>query len=74
MSYITENRLQNLFSKMGEIERPNQIGDYIRAMLQDAKEDFLKDFGDDFSALSAKDHKAVFNAGRKIAHMLKERL
>lgn len=70
--YITENRLQNVFSKYGEIERPNQIGDYIRYMLEDAKEDFLKDY--DLSEFADKDKKAIFNVGSLIVTMLKKNL
>lgn len=68
--YITENRLQNIFSKYGEIERPNQIGDYIRYMIDDAKEDFIKDY--DLSELSDKDQKSVFNVGSMVVSMLKK--
>jgi len=70
--YITENRLQNVFSKYGEIEKPNQIGDYIRYILEDAKEDFLKDY--DLSEFEAKEQKAIFNVGSLIVSMLKKNL
>jgi Rnl2 family RNA ligase len=70
-AYITENRLQGVFSKQGEIQRPDQIGDYIRLMLADAKEDFIKDFDNGFSALDGKQQKQVLNVGAMIAHMLK---
>lgn len=71
VSYITDNRLQSVFSKHGEIEEPRQIGDYIRLVLADAKEEFVKDFGDDLVALSKKQVKAVYNVGGMIANMLK---
>lgn len=71
VSYLTHNRLQSVFSKHGEIESPTQIGDYIRLVLGDAKEDFLKDFGDGVLALDKKQQRQVYNVGGKIAHMLK---
>ena len=42
--YVTDARLQNIFSKEGEIERPNQIGDYIKLMVADVTGDFAKDY------------------------------
>lgn len=73
-SYVTKNRLQNIFSKYGEIEVSQQMGDYIKYVLEDAKEDFLKDFGQDIENLEKKDQKKVFNVGNKVADMLKSYL
>ena len=72
--YITDARGRNMFSKEGEIERPNQIGDYIRLVLADAKEDFLKEFGEDVKALDSAQMKKVYNAGLDIMLLLKEYL
>lgn len=69
--YITENRLQGIFSKHGEIAEPAQIGDYIRLMLEDAKEDFSADHGDALAKLEKGEQRKVFNVGGMIAHMLK---
>jgi len=66
---INENRLQSVFSKHGEIERHNQIGDYIRLVLEDAKEDFLKEHSVD--GLDKAQTRAVFNMGSTIANMVK---
>ncbi len=41
--YITDQRLQNVFSKEGSISDKKQISKYIQLLLDDAKEDFLKD-------------------------------
>ncbi len=41
--YITDQRLQNVFSKEGVIPDKKQISKYIRLLLEDAKEEFLKD-------------------------------
>lgn len=73
-SYITDMRLQAVFSKEGEIERPDQIGDFIRLVLADAKEDFLQDNQEAVDALDKPQQKRVFNVGGMIANMLKARL
>ncbi|WP_291322417.1 RNA ligase family protein [Desulfonatronospira sp.] len=41
--YITDQRLQNVFSKEGVISDKKQVSKYIQLLLEDAKEDFLKD-------------------------------
>jgi len=69
--YITDNRLQGIFSKHGEIEEPSQIGDYIRLMLNDAKEDFLADHAEALGRLEKGEQRKVFNVGGMIANMLK---
>ena len=69
MLYITDNRLQSVFSKHGEIDRPGQIGDYIHLVLADAKEDFLKDHN--LGELEQKQVKRVYSVGGMIAKMLK---
>jgi Rnl2 family RNA ligase len=74
-SFITETRLQNIFSKWGEIERPQQMGDYIRFMLADAKEDWAKEHDKHILAdLDKSEIKQVFNVGSTIANMLKKYL
>jgi len=70
-SYITDNRLQSIFSQCGKIEEPSQIGEYIRLVLGDAEEDFLKDFGEEVAVLSQGNQRKVFNVGSMIALMLK---
>ena len=67
--YLTENRLLDLFSKYGKIETPNQIGDYIRYMIEDARTDFNKDYN--FSG-DTKAEKIVFNGGSIVLEMLKK--
>ena len=41
--YITDQRLQNVFSKEGVIADKKQISRYIQLLLDDARDDFLKD-------------------------------
>ena len=40
LPYINENRVKSVFSKEGEIDKPEQIGEYIKLVMEDAKEDF----------------------------------
>lgn len=42
--YINQNRLDDLFSKNGTGNFPQDLGKYISLMLQDAKDDFIKDY------------------------------
>lgn len=66
--YVNENRVLSVFSKHGEIESNKQIGEYVKYVLEDAKEDFLKEvFLED---IDKKDEKKVFNVGSKVAHLL----
>jgi len=74
LAYITEPRLQAVFSKNGPIREPSQIGRFIRLMIADAKEEFLKDFGEEVAALEGKKTRKVYNVGRVVAEMLKETL
>ena len=72
--YITDNRLQGIFSKHGEIEEPQQIGNYIRLMIADAKEDFTQEHGKAFGKLDRGEQGKVTNVGRIVAEMLKKYL
>jgi len=72
-SYITDARLQGIFSKYGLIKEPKQIGQYIGYMLQDAKHDFLKDYPR-AADLTKGEQRIVFSVGSVIANMLKEYL
>jgi len=70
--YINENRVISVFSKQGPIESQKQLGDYIKLVLEDAKEDFLKDNPD--LELDKETAKTVFNCGRTIVDLLKAHL
>jgi Rnl2 family RNA ligase len=69
LSYITPMRLQTVFSKHGEIDSPSQIGEYIKLVLADAKEDFEQE--QEIPELNKKDLKYIYNVGSMIANMLK---
>jgi len=44
LEYITDNRLQSIFSKYGQIQDCKQIGEYIKYLIDDAKIDFEKEY------------------------------
>lgn len=67
-SYFNENRLQGLFSKHGEIESMDQFGQYIKMFINDAKEDFIKDFN--LEGFEEKEIKNIFKSGGKYAASL----
>ena len=72
-SYINDNRMLSAFSKEGPIERPQEMGKYIKLIIEDAKEDFLKDNVVPDS-LSEKEQKLIFNVGGLVADKLKKYL
>lgn len=44
LEYINDNRVLSVFSKHGPITSQRMIGDYIKLVMDDAKEDFHKDY------------------------------
>jgi Rnl2 family RNA ligase len=65
-SYLTDSRLQNVFSKEGEIDDHSKIGHYIKLVMADAREDFEKDFQSEILGLSKEDQRFIFSSGGKI--------
>lgn len=73
--YFNKNRIDSVFSKYGVIERMDQIGEYIKYITLDAKEDFLKDYKDEFLALNQKERGMMIKAsGAIIMPMLRKEL
>jgi len=70
--YINDNRLTDLFSKYGKIKESKQIADYIKLLIKDAKDDFLKD--NDISDIDQKEQKDIFNVGSIGLEMIKRNL
>lgn len=71
-SLITPARIESAFSKHGKIEDPSQIGKYIKIVLEDCKEDFFKDYLDEFKFLSDDEKKGMFaTTGREVSALLK---
>lgn len=73
-TFINKNRIESVFSKEGEIQDPSQIGNYIKLVVEDAKEDFLKENSEAIKDLDKKELKVVFNHGSLIVNFLKEYL
>jgi Rnl2 family RNA ligase len=73
-SYFTENRLQDLFSKHGEIEENKQFAEYIKYMVSDVMQDFSKsEIFEEFETLEKKDQKTVMkDAGKNTIILLKK--
>lgn len=70
--YVNENRVLSVFSKQGQIAKQAQIGDYIRLVIADAREDFEKDV--DVSELTKDELKIVYNVGGIVVNILKKYL
>ena len=75
-AYITDNRVKDVFSKYGEIECAKQISEYIKYVLEDAKDDFIKNtnFHETYPDLDDKEKKLIFNVGGSIVALLKKYL
>ena len=63
LPYVNENRVLSVFSKEGEISEPNEIGHYIKMVVEDAINDFEKDY--DCSGLDKNQRKQIFKSGNK---------
>jgi len=71
LNYVTEARLNNLFSKMGLIEFPKQIGNYIKEYFIDVRKDFIKDYPEYKTInLSKKQDKDIFNFSKIVVKWL----
>jgi Rnl2 family RNA ligase len=67
LDYINENRIISVFSKHGPITSVRQIGDYIKLVMDDAKEDFFKDHPD----LDQADRETFREGGNKVVKLLR---
>lgn len=57
--YVTENRLNNTISKIGDISIPKDVGRLIGLMSKDVQEDFLKEHSGTYSALEKSEQKIL---------------
>lgn len=64
--YLNENRMLSVFSKEGEIDKPEQMGKYIKLFMEDAKIDYLSENTDKFMALDDKQRSKVFKIAGKM--------
>lgn len=72
-SLVTENRLQNVLSKQGEIPYPlpkDYFGRIMKNFSADIWEEFNKDFEDNFDQLDKKEQKRVSKAVNQVAAKL----
>ena len=69
LRYITENRLQNVLSKLGEVTQ-RDFGKISGLFNKDIIEDFQKDYGEDFEKLDKADRKKVTKEMSKAAATL----
>jgi Rnl2 family RNA ligase len=74
LSLINKNRVESVFSKEGTIETPQEMGRYIKLVIEDATIDLIKDYGEVFHSLEKKERKYVLNAGKEVVALLKEYL
>ena len=73
-TYVTENRLNSVISKIGEITQKD-FGQVMGLFSKDVVEDFQKDYKDEISKLEDKEFKIVTKSiTGKMAKLLKERL
>ena len=74
ISYITENRLSNVISKIGEITNKD-FGKVIGMFNKDVIEDFTKDYGERLSELEKKERKMVTKSiGKHTAKLVRARI
>jgi Rnl2 family RNA ligase len=58
--YVTENRLNNVISKIGQVSIPKEISKLIALFSQDILEDFLKEHSGEYAAIE-KNEQRIFN-------------
>lgn len=57
--YVTENRIDNVISHIGEISLPKEFGKLIGLFAKDTLEDFLKEHGGDYASLEKSEQKIL---------------
>jgi len=72
--YVTENRLNNVISKIGHVSMPKELGKLIDLFSEDILEDFLKENSGNFAVLEKNEQKIFSRHLRNIsAKMIKEK-
>lgn len=69
-AYVTENRLTNVVSHIGEVHVPKDFGKIMGLFSKDVLEDFLKEHGGDYSALDKSEQKLLNKELNKLATAL----
>lgn len=58
-AYVTENRLTNVVSHIGEVHFPKDFGKVMGLFTKDVLDDFLKEYGGSYSALDKCEQKSL---------------
>ena len=58
-TYVTENRLANVVSHIGEVHFPKDFGRVMGALSKDVLDDFLKEHGGSYAALDKCEQKSL---------------
>lgn len=66
-AYVTENRLTNVVSHIGEVHMPKDFGKIMGLFSKDVLEDFLKEHGGDYAALEKSEQKLLNKELNKLA-------
>lgn len=69
-SYVTENRLNNVISKIGTVSLPKELGRLIGLLSKDAQDDFLKENTGCYAALEKSEQKILNRHINKMATAL----
>lgn len=64
---FNDNRMQDLCSKIGRPTEMNQMGEYIKALIADVREDFINIHRSEFIGLTNGDRKIIMGSGGKLA-------
>ncbi|GHT31947.1 hypothetical protein FACS189434_02650 [Bacteroidia bacterium] len=72
--YITENRLNNVISKIGEISVPKDTGKLIGLLSKDVLEDFLKEHESEYALMEKSEQKILNTHSSKLATNLIKRV
>lgn len=65
--YVTENRLNNVVSHIGEVHIPKDFGKIMGLFSKDVFEDFLKEHGGDYASLEKSEQKLMNMELNKLA-------
>lgn len=68
--YVTENRLVNVVSHIGEVHVPKDFGKIMGLFSKDVLEDFLKEHGGEYAALDKSEQKQLNKQLNKLATAL----
>lgn len=66
-AYVSENRLNNVISHIGEVSFPKDFGKVMGIFAKDILEDFLKEHGGEYSALDKCEQKSLNRELNKLA-------